>query len=305
MMIPKTLLAHHVAAAAFLVTTQVHAQPLGPIVAWGNNFAGQAVSQPGSFIAASGTSSTSVAVRSDGSLFAWGDSDNPAFNVPSGAFTDVYGGGSFYIARRTDGTLAGWGDNLSGQSSPPSGTFKKAAGGQQHALGVRGDGSLAYWGVSWGGVVPAGNDFVDVAAGLQFSMALRSDGTIAAWGVNDRGQLNVPTGSYKAVVAMENAGAAIRADGTVAVWGSLHSAGALEGLVVSRIVASGNGGTVIALLPDGTLGSLSGLPPIVPAGTYSQIGAGEAHWFAIVPAPSALLPLVGAGAMMVSRRRRA
>jgi alpha-tubulin suppressor-like RCC1 family protein len=274
----------------------------GPIVAWGENFAGQAEPQSGLFIAASGTNSTSVAIRADGTLLAWGEEISPAINIPAGTFTAIDGGDHSYIARRTDGTLVGWGINMSGQASPPPGTFLKASIANQHAIGLRTDGSLAYWGASWAGEVPQGNDFIDVAAGFRFSLALRSDGTIEAWGQNDAGQLNVPAGRYTAVVAMDRSGAAIREDGTIAVWGSLNSAFALEGVVVTTIVAGQ--GSVVALLPDGTLSSFSGPPPVVPVGQFVGIGAGNNHWFAIVPSPVTTVTFLGMVALLSVRRSR-
>jgi len=272
----------------------------GPIVGWGENFAGQAQSQPGSFIAVAATASTSCAIRSDGTLFAWGDPFNPAINVPAGTFTDIDGGSGigFYIARRTNGTLAGWGINNSGQASPPSGTFIKASAGEQHALGLRADGSLAQWGAPWAGSPPPGNDFIDVAVGRQFNLALRSNGTIEAWGSNTFGELNVPAGTYTAVAAMLAGGVAIRSDGTVAVWGQAPNLGPLEGQVVSKIAASDR--NVLALRPDGTLVFPdSQLPP--PAGQYMAIGAGQGHFLAVVPAPGAVVTI--ASFVLVSTRR--
>lgn len=66
--------------------------------------------------------------------------------------------------------------------------------------------------------VPTGN-FKAIAAGGYHSIAIREDGTLVGWGGNDYGQINVPTGTFKAIDAGLLHSIGIREDGTIAGWG--------------------------------------------------------------------------------------
>ncbi|MFN0131962.1 MAG: hypothetical protein ACKVW3_05455 [Phycisphaerales bacterium] len=275
------------------------AQP-GPVVGWGFNGCGQAEPQAGLFRAVAGNDCTSVGIRENGSLFQWGETSFPA---PSGTFAAVEGSRLHFIGLRTNGTVAHWGFSETPINMVPSGTFRRISTGLDHAIAIRTDGSLVEWGAPPPGT-PSGNDFVSVAAGEgQFSFALRANGTIEAWASPSSAQygvLNVPPGSYTAVVAGQRFGAALRIDGTIAIWGQAFGDPIYLPGVFSAIAATDY--TVIGLRPDGSLAHSQ--PSSIPSGSFVSIGAGNQHGLAIVPPPQSWAPLVLAFALARRNRSR-
>jgi len=263
-----------IVAAVLAASGACRGQVSGPLVAFGQNTFGQLSVPSDNFIAVSCGGITAAGIRADGTLVVWGEPDPIMLNAPSGTFKQISGGGAFYLAIRTDYTVAGWGYNVGGAAVPPLGTFRKVAAGGQHSAGVRTDGTLDYWGEWWGGTVPTGNSFIDVAVGGEFTLALRSDGSVAAWGRNTHGQLNVPAGSYSAIVAGSKWGGAIGMTGLVTVWGIAPPIlGLLAGVPVTSLISTP--ASLLGLRADGQLVGSTNSQPIVPAGVYVAIAGGS------------------------------
>lgn len=279
--------------AVSLVASNRHGSGIGfltirvsPVVAWGNNDAGQTDVPPGlsNVVAVAAGGRRSFALRGDGTLAAWGSYSQDGTYVPAG-LTHVagiavggnaggwFGGGGHVLALRNDGTVLAWGQNWNGQTNVPAGLTNvvEVAAGGNHSVALRADGTVVAWGANYEGQtnVPAAlANAVAVAAGGEQSLAVRADGTVVAWGTIYDGTNRVPADApagltnVVAVAAGAHHGLALRADGTVAAWGAgATNTGAFpnygqsvipDGL--TNVVAVTAGGfQSVALCADGTV----------------------------------------------------
>jgi hypothetical protein len=235
------------------------APPVKPVVAWGDNDAGQTAVPPLASVAAIAAGSTHpLVLLDDGTVVTWGD--GPA--VPAGltGVTHIAAGCGFNLARKSDSTVIAWGVNTYGQTTVPAGLNDavNVAAGEKHSLALRAGGTVAAWGDNTFGQTSSGplTGVTAIACGYDHSLALKSDGTVVAWGRNDAGQCTVPAGLTG--VAAIGAGAyhslAVKSDGTVVAWGwdQAYQSTVPDGLTGVTNVAGGYAFS-IALKLDGTL----------------------------------------------------
>jgi hypothetical protein len=200
------------------------APPVKPVVAWGDNDAGQTAVPPLASVAAIAAGSTHPLVLLDnGTVVTWGD--GPA--VPAGltGVTHIAAGCGFNLARKSDSTVIAWGVNTYGQTTVPAGLNDavNVAAGEKHSLALRAGGTVAAWGDNTFGQTSSGplTGVTAIACGYDHSLALKADGTVAAWGRNDADQCTVPAGLTNVISI--GAGAyhslAVKSDGTVVAWG--------------------------------------------------------------------------------------
>lgn len=130
--------------------------------------------------------------------------------------------------------------------------------------------------------VPTGN-FKAIAAGGYHSIAIREDGTLVGWGDNTDGQINVPAGAFKAVATSDYYySLGIREDGTLVGWGN-NDYGQIN--VPTGTFKAIDAGLLhsIGIREDGTIAGWGfgiGFGPI-PTGTFTAIDAGGYHSLAI------------------------
>ena len=146
--------------------------------------------------------------------------------------------------------------------------------------GVRINGTVACWGNSERGEtnVPAGT-FVSVSAGAGFACAVRTDGTLACWG-NDHYATAAPDGTFSSVSAGSNFACAVRTDGTLACWPSFQ----VVSTPPSGTFTSVSAGLyyAYAVRTDGTLACWGNeLSDPTPTGTFTSVSASEAFACAV------------------------
>ena len=280
--------------------TSVVTAPPKPVLAWGNNNAGQTTLPLLANVAAVAAGSAhSLALLKAGTVVAWGLNTSGQTTVPGTAtgVTEIAAGTSHNLARKSDGTIVAWGDNSYGQSTIPSGitTAIKVAAGDKHSLALLSDGSVRAWGDNTFGqtTIPgvlSAMTVTAIAAGYDHCLALTSYGTVVAWGRNDAGQTD-GSRELSGVIAVA-AGAyhslALKSDGSVVAlgWDS--------GLQVSSLPANLTGVTAIAggytysmaLKADGTLvvwgdNSYGQRTYPIDATQVTAIAAGEFHALAL------------------------
>ncbi len=291
-----------------------HAQ--SQVVAWGDDFYGQATPPPGlsNVVTLAGGYLHSLALRADQTVAAWGYDAYGQTNVPTGLSNAVgiVGGYLHSLAVKADGSATAWGYDYFSQTNVPAGLTNAvavAAGGFFN-LALNVDGTVTAWGDNRYGQanVPVGlGDAVGVSAGQYHSLALKGDGTVAAWGDNTYGQTAVPAGlsNVAAISAGSYHSLALLADGTVAAWGYDYNGQATVPIGLSNVVAVAAGGFhSLALKADGTVLAW-GLnyygETDVPAGLSNvvAIAAGQYHSLALVGEgpPHLTAPLVNRSVM--------
>ena len=198
----------------------------GRIIAWGDNYSGQATPPDGSdFVAVAAGAWHSLALKSDGSIVAWGlNESGQAAPQIGNDFIAIAAGGIHSLALKSDGSILAWGYDSHGQTTPqPGNDYIAIAAGGYHSLALKSDGSIVAWGSNSHGQIDQqpGNDYVAIAAGGYHSLALKSDGTIVCWGSNDFGQIvNIPPGNdFVAISAGHKHNLALKADGSIIAWG--------------------------------------------------------------------------------------
>ena len=234
----------------------------GSIVAWGTNFAGQAIAPPGSTgvkaIAAGGFHTLALTIN--GGVVAWGMNDSGQSNVPAGltGVSAITAGRAHTVALKSDGSVIAWGDNYDGETDVPVGLtgVTAIAAGWSHTVALKSDGSVVAWGADYAGqtTAPAGLTGVTaIAAGDDHTVALKSDGSVVAWGYNRDGQTNVPAGltGVTAIAACGHQTVALKSDGRVVAWGSNNYGQTTvpPGLTAARAIAAGEFHTVALTAP--------------------------------------------------------
>jgi len=276
------------------VTGLVAQLSVSPIVAWGDDSAGQLDVPVGTtaVVAIASGGDHNLALRSDGTVIAWGDNSSGQNNVPPSA-SDVVAlaaGDSHSLALRADGTVIAWGDNAYGQTNVPSaatGVMAIAAGGS-HSLALLLSGTVVAWGSDLSGqtiVPPSATNIIAIAAGGNGSLALRDDGLVVAWG-------NLPAvpSSATNILSIAAGGSdalALRDDGALIPWGGNYYGQASAPPFVTNIVFMAAGGDhTVALLGGGTVAAWGANyfgQILVPAQATNvvAVSAGGAHSLAL------------------------
>ena len=173
------------------VTGTVAQISVSPVLAWGDNSAGQTAVPMGTtdVVALAAGGDHSLALRASNAIAAWGDNSSGQSNVPQpgGNVVAVADGDAHSLALRSDGTVIAWGDNTYGQTNVPASATNVVAiaAGGFHSLALRLDGTVVAWGSDSGGqrTVPASaTNVVAIAAGDDYSLALQADGTLVSLG---------------------------------------------------------------------------------------------------------------------------
>ena len=287
-------------SSAQIPLASVVAAPVKPVVAWGDNGAGQTTLPPLANVAAVAAGGAhGLALLNAGTVVAWGLNTSGQTTVPgtASAVTAIAAGVSHNLVCKSDGTLVAWGGNTYGQTIIPSGitTATKVAAGENHSLSLLDDGSVRAWGDNTFGqtTIPGalgGVRVTAIAAGYDHCLALTAGGTVVAWGRDESGQSTIPTGltGVLAIAAGAYHSLALKSDGTVVAWGWDN------GLQVSSLPANLTGVTAIAggytfsmaLKADGTLvvwGDNSYSQRVCPADAtqVTTIAAGAFHALAL------------------------
>ncbi|MCX6925656.1 MAG: immunoglobulin domain-containing protein, partial [Verrucomicrobia bacterium] len=286
----------------------------GRVVAWGDNYYGEAIVPAGlsGVTAIAAGDAHTVALKSAGTVVAWGDNSYGEVIVPAGlsGVTAIAAGVAHTVALKSAGTVVVWGDNTSGQMTVPIGLsgVTAIAAGYEHTVALKGAGTVVAWGGNSSGqtTVPAGLSGVTaIAAGGDHTVALKSDGTVVAWGYNASGEATVPAG-LSGVTAIAAGGyhtVALKSDGTVVAWGynGFGEATVPAGLSGVMAIAAGSyytvalksAGTVVAWGYKGfgettVLAGLSGVIAIA-AGGYYTVALGQFP-SASISGPDSVLP---------------
>jgi alpha-tubulin suppressor-like RCC1 family protein len=243
------------------VTGMVACFSVSPVLAWGDNSAGQTTVPVGTadVVALAAGSDHSLALRANSSISAWGDNSSGQSAVPGGGggFVAVSDGDAHSLALRLDGTVVAWGDNSRGQASVPASATNvvAVAAGGSHSLALRLDGTVVAWGSDASGqrTVPTSTtNAVAIAAGEDYSLALRSDGTLVKWGA-----LLPPPAAATNIVAIAAGGKhalALRGDGALIAWGANYfGQTSVPNSVTNAIAIAAGGDYSLALLADGTV----------------------------------------------------
>jgi hypothetical protein len=276
-----------------VLLSDVLAPPIDPVIAWGDNNAGQiTVPALASVAAIAAGSSHSLALLKSGTLVQWGTGTA----IPAGLMnvTEIAAGESHSLARINDGTVTAWGDDAHGQSSVPAGITNatNVSAGQKHSLALRADGTVTAWGDNTFGqtTVPAGlADVTAVAAGNDHNLALKADGTVVAWGRDTTGQSTVPAGLANVVSIAAGAyhSLAVQLDGAVVAWGWDSGGQSTVPAGLNDVTQVAGGYTFsLALRSDGTLvawGDNADGQTTIPDGAVqiTSISAGTAHALAL------------------------
>jgi hypothetical protein len=121
------------------ITSAVAMLTVGPVAAWGDNRAGQALPPAGlsNVVALAASSTFSLALKGDGTVVAWGSTVGT--NVPAGLsnVVAISAGSSFGLGVRSDGTVAAWGSSI-GTNVPLSvSNIVLTSGSINHAFALR------------------------------------------------------------------------------------------------------------------------------------------------------------------------
>jgi alpha-tubulin suppressor-like RCC1 family protein len=296
------------------VTGLVAQLSVSPLLAWGDNSAGQLDVPIGTtdVVAVATGGDHSLALRSDGSVVAWGDNSFGQSSVPQSASNIVAlaAGDSHSLVVRADGTVIAWGDSSSGQTNVPLSVFnaRAIAAGRSHSLALLPDGTVVAWGANLSGqtnVPSSATNVTAIAAGGDCSLALRDDGVVIAWG-NPR---TVPASATN-IVSIAAGGSdalALREDGVLIPWGGDYYGQTSVPLAATNVVVMAAGGDHnLVLLAGGTVAAWGANyfgQTVVPAQTVNvvAISAGGAHNLALIGPPQAnLQAAVGASVLLTA-----
>jgi hypothetical protein len=111
-------------------------------------------------------------------------------------------------------------------------------------------------------------------AGDDFTCVLRSDGQIVCFGRDDRGQTDVPAGTYTSLSAGHNDACAVHTDGTLACWGYSNQGVTSPPAGVFQSVSVGDN---YACALNGDVPTCWGALPAPPSGGFHSIAVGDWH----------------------------
>jgi hypothetical protein len=303
-------------SSSLIGLSSVVAEPLNPVVAWGNNSDAQARAPVLAKVAAVAAGhSHSIALLDDGQVVEWGKSVGGSKPALTGV-ADIAAGGSHNLVRQSNGRVLAWGANGSGQATVPADivTAVKVAAGARHSLALLANGTVRGWGEDYLGknaapVSLTGMTVIAIAAGENHSLALKNNGEVVAWGSNEALQTDVPAEALSGVTAIAagwNHNLALKSNGAVVAWG-LNNGGQTDvpATASSGVVQIAAGDTYsMALKADGTIvtwgyTAVTNPVTVVPDGTTQviQIAAGGYHALAlradVVPVQLARLDSAG------------
>ena len=303
-------------SSSLIGLSSVVAEPLNPVVAWGNNSDAQARAPVLAEVAAVAAGhSHSIALLDNGQVVEWGKSVGGSKPTLTGV-TDIAAGGSHNLVRQSNGRVLAWGANGSGQATVPADivTAVKVAAGARHSLALLANGTVRGWGEDYLGkntapVSLTGMTVIAIAAGENHSLALKNNGEVVAWGSNEALQTDVPAEALSGVTAIAagwNHNLALKSNGAVVAWG-LNNGGQTDvpATASSGVVQIAAGDTYsMALKADGTIvtwgyKAVTNPVTVVPDGTTQviQIAAGGYHALAlradVVPVQLARLDSAG------------
>jgi hypothetical protein len=303
-------------SSSLIGLSSVVAEPLNPVVAWGNNSDAQARAPVLAEVAAVAAGhSHSIALLDNGQVVEWGKSVGGSKPTLTGV-TDIAAGGSHNLVRQSDGRVLAWGADGSGQATVPADivTAVKVAAGARHSLALLANGTVRGWGEDYLGknaapVSLTGMTVIAIAAGENHSLALKNNGEVVAWGSNEALQTDVPAEALSGVTAIAagwNHNLALKSNGAVVAWG-LNNGGQTDvpATASSGVVQIAAGDTYsMALKADGTIvtwgyKAVTNPVTVVPDGTTQviQIAAGGYHALAlradVVPVQLARLDSAG------------
>ncbi len=163
-------------------------------------------------------------------IIAWGDNAAGQLEIPPGLsnIVAVSAGGEHSLALRADGSVVAWGDNSAGQTNVPAvvQNVVAMAAGELHNVALRADGRAILWGNFTNGPNThwtLGANMVAVAAGRAHTVTLRSDGVAQLWRpvLHTSPPVAVATASNVVAVSADDAsGFALGADGALIGWGT-------------------------------------------------------------------------------------
>lgn len=267
-----------------------------PVVAWGDDSAGQLAVPPAAtnVVALASGGDHCLALRTDGSVVAWGDNTYGQNQVPASVsnVVAVAEGDTDSLALRSDGTIVAWGDNTYGQTH----VSVSAAGAVQITGGTTGNEALLPNGtmVTWGnqnttGVIspPASaTNLVAISSRGGNNLALNTNGAVFAWGAAS----TFPPSLTNAVAIAAGGfhGLALLADGSVVAWGHNNFGQTTVPANATNMVAIAAGDYhSVALRADGTLiawgftnYSQTALPASLPG--IANLTAGSMHSVAAI-----------------------
>ena len=184
----------------------------GAIECWGRNEYGESIAPPGRYRAVSAGHEHTCAIReSDGAIECWGRDDDGQMNAaPAGSYSAI----SRRCGLHKSGEIECWGWQRRAGEVIPAGGYIAISGGHQHTCALRTNGEIACWG--WTGTLPPPTGRFTTITSL---CGLRESGAIECWGQNDYGQINAPSGSFRAISAGSWHTCAIRESGAIECWG--------------------------------------------------------------------------------------
>ena len=296
------------------VTGLVAQVSVSPILAWGDNSAGQLDVPIGTadVVALAAGGDHSLALRPDGSIVAWGDNSSGQNNVPQSVnnIVALAEGESHSLALRADGSVVGWGDNSRGQATIPpfAATVLAIAAGGSHSLALLLDRTVVAWGSNSSGqtnVPSSATNIIAIAAGGDCSLALRDDGAVVAWG-NPRG-IPLSATNIVSIAAGGSDALALRGDGALVPWGGNYYGQTSVPASVTNVTGMAAGGDHnIVMLAGGTVAAWGANyfgQAMVPsqATDVVAISAGGAHTLALNGTPQAnLQATVGASVLLAA-----
>ena len=282
------------------VTGLVARLSVSPILAWGDNSAGQLDAPIGTtdIVALSAGGDHNLALRADGTVVAWGDNSSGQCDVPPSLNNVVAlaAGDSHSLALRADGSVIAWGENSYGQINIPSSATNVVAiaADAWYSLALRLDGTTVMWAstLSSGAYVPLwATNIIAIAAGGGGPLGLRSDDALVSlWYSAPPLATNIDS-----VAVGGNGALTLRDDGSLIAWGGNYFGQASVPASATNVVAVAAGGDHnMALLGDGTVAvwgaNYFGQALVPPQATnVSAISAGGAHSLALVGTPTAPL----------------
>jgi alpha-tubulin suppressor-like RCC1 family protein len=216
-----------------------------PIIAWGDDFAGELDIPPdtGEVISVAAGSDHSLALRADGKVVAWGDNTFGQTSVPPSATNIVaiaaYGAQS--MALTADGNVLAWGENRNGLTNIPSTavTAVQIATSDTLSIVTRADKSIKAWGVGGiGGALYIGYNYstltLAIAAGPNYSLRLDGAGNLTSYGLSQ----SFGGSGFQAISAGQNYILGMKATSVIEHPLRVANGGGTSGTVLSNSVAA-------------------------------------------------------------------
>jgi alpha-tubulin suppressor-like RCC1 family protein len=175
------------------------------------------------------------------------------------------------------GRLQCWGDARYNQTAAPSGTdWSAVVAGQDHSCALDADGEITCWGRDAAMLTPPPGPFVDVATGVGHACAVDAAGDVTCWGNDTFGQASPPDVALHDLTAGLAHTCGLDDAGTIHCWGT-DIQGVLQAPATpgwQKLAAAIR--HTCALDSAGQVACWGDVPAASPAGTFVDIGAGDA-----------------------------